>query len=39
MIYEGVKYDTDPTIVAVAAILIFVAMVILITNLILERRK
>lgn len=39
VIYEGVRYDTDPTIVAVAAILIFVAMVILITNLILERRK
>jgi putative spermidine/putrescine transport system permease protein len=39
VIYEGVKYDTDPTIVALAAILIFVSMVVLITNLILERRK
>lgn len=39
VIYEGVKYDTDPTIVAVAAILIFVSMIVLIANLILERRK
>ena len=39
VIYEGVKYDTDPTIVAGAAILIFVSMTILITNIILERRK
>ena len=39
VIYEGVKYDTDPTIVALAAILIFISMTVLITNLILERRK
>ena len=39
VIYEGIRYDTDPTIVAVAALMIFVSIAVLLINLILERRR
>ncbi|MGI9334121.1 MAG: ABC transporter permease subunit [Gammaproteobacteria bacterium] len=39
VIYEGIKHDIDPTIVAVAALLIVVSLLVLCVSLLLGRRR